>query len=71
MIDKINKILLLLILSLATSFSINATTISPEVVEHGETVAEEELNVKELILGHLADSYEWQPVRAVPDGRWR
>ena len=59
MIDKINKILLLLILSLATSFSINATTISPEVVEHGETVAEEELNVKELILGHLADSYEW------------
>ena len=59
MIDKLNIFLLLLILSLASTLSINATTNSPEVVEQGETVVEEELNVKELILGHLADSYEW------------
>lgn len=57
--DFINKILLLVILFYATSLNIDAanSVINETVPE--SAISDEELNVKELILGHLADSYEW------------
>lgn len=57
--ELLNRLLLLPILISTFSLSINASDIEySESVMHVE-FAEEELNVKELILDHLADSYEW------------
>lgn len=56
---KFNYILLLVIMFYASSLNIGAAN---SVIDHPapeKAVVEEELNVKELILGHLADSYEW------------
>ena len=56
---KFNNILLLVILFYATSINIAVANSVVDQTVPEVAIAEEELNVKELILGHLADSYEW------------
>lgn len=63
---RLYKFWLLLIAISATSININASNnsiaeaaLQEEAILQKEALATEELNVKELILGHLADSYEW------------
>ncbi|HLW10150.1 MAG TPA: F0F1 ATP synthase subunit A [Fermentimonas sp.] len=56
-----NKIWLLFILLIITTLNIKAVNILVDNTDQQEVIVavEEELNVKKLILGHLADSYEW------------
>lgn len=56
---KFNYILLLVIMFYASSLNIGAANSVIDQTVPEEAIVEEELNVKELILGHLADSYEW------------
>ena len=57
--DIFNKLWLLVIMVYATSINIGAANSVIDQTAPVEAIVEEELNVKELILGHLADSYEW------------
>ena len=56
-----NKIWLLFILLIITTLNVKAVNILVDNTDQQEVIVavEEELNVKKLILGHLADSYEW------------
>ena len=54
-----NKIWLLVLLFYSVSIYVGADNLGVEKTATEGATAEEVLDVKELILGHLADSYEW------------
>ena len=57
MLKKINLLLFSLCISLLVSSANALGTVDDTLVK--ENIEEEELNIKELILDHLADTYEW------------
>lgn len=57
--DKLNYIWLLVLVLFASSINMGAANSEVEQLMPEEAIEKNELNVKELILGHLADSYEW------------
>lgn len=57
--DKLNYIWLLVLVLFASSINMGAANSEVDQLMPEEAIEKNELNVKELILGHLADSYEW------------